>query len=430
MVKVYIQNDPLFFNKVKWVMNLIGQYADTAYHYVFEEIHSDISIGSDTKYDIKIDLTFFNRLENGDTRWKSILPNGSLYYDKNGKVCTIESIFYLVNCIQELNLETSDLDQYGRFKYSASLQKHYGIAEQNLVGQIIDKLIDQYPLLANKNGKPKFKSQFYLSHDIDILHSGWKIEAYLAAKKLDFKLFTRVLLDKLNGKPFYNNIEEILSLESGYDIQSCFYFLPAQGKDKNGIMNADYSISDLNNLCKLVQKNGNEFGLHKSSFDSSFREEMALFTDKVEQNRYHYLKFQTHKAWKEINAAGLKTDASLGFAEHIGFRNSYGLPFTPFDMENDKPFSFVEIPLHIMDVTLSKYMQLSKDVIFENIKHFIESQKFNSVISLLWHNNMMTTFRNRSFLDLYIKILELIDPTHFTTPFEIYSKYKYNEYYT
>jgi hypothetical protein len=411
MVKVFIQHDPLFFNKVKWVMNIIGQYARVTYHYVDQVVKSDISIGSEEIYDLKIDSNFFKRLEKGDTRWRSILPNGPLYQDENGNDCPIETIFYLVNCIQELNLEPSDLDQYGRFKYSASLQKHFGIVGQNFVGQLIDQLIDRFPVLNNGKGKPKFKSQFYLSHDIDILHSGWKIEAYLAAKKLDFKLFTRVLLDKLNGKPFYNNIEEIIQLESSNGIKSCYYFLPAKGKDKNGIMNADYSISDLNNLCKLVQKNGNEFGLHKSSFESSFSEEMSRFTHNVAHNRFHYLKFQTHKAWKEIEAAGLKTDASLGFAEHIGFRNSYGLPFVPFDMENDRPFSFVEIPLHVMDVTLNQYLKLNKTEAFHKIKDFISKNKQNSVIAFLWHNNELTDFINIESKNIYLELLHYMNLT-------------------
>lgn len=163
-------------------------------------------------------------------------------------------------------------------------------------------------------------------------------------------------------------------------------FLPSKGKDKNGIMNADYSNTDLDRLCKLVKKNGNEFGLHKSSFESSFSEEMSRFTDNEAHNRFHYLKFQTHKAWKEIEPAGLKTDAGFGFAEHIGLRNSYGLPFVPFDMEHDKAYNYVEIPLNVMDVTLTQYTDLDAQKISNKLQSFFLMKKENAICSILIHN--------------------------------------------
>lgn len=392
--KIYIEPNSLFFNKVKWVINIIGQYARTKYHYVNEAAQSDVSIGSGSMYDIKIDLNFFKRIENDDTRWRSMLPNGPIYYDENGNKCSIETIFYLVNCIQELNLKPSDLDQYGRYKYSVSLQKHYGIVEENFVGHLIDQLILQFPILSLDGNPPKVKSKFFISHDIDLLLSGWKIEGFLALKQSKWSLLLKVLWDILRLKPFYNNIDQIILLDKNYGIPSCFYWLPKYGKDQNGIMNADYSLDDLKVQSQKVLDAGLDCGIHKSSFENTFGEEMAHFHFKVEHNRYHYLKFQTHKAWKEIEAAGLKTDASLGFAEHIGFRNSYGLPFVPFDMENDRPFSFVEIPMHVMDVTLKQYMGLDDEEISNKLQSFFIMNKENAICSILIHNNYYCKSQN------------------------------------
>ena len=341
MPKVYIAQNQLFHNKIKWVLTIISQYNHLSYVFVDQAEHANISIGIGSSYEINQEWGVFQKFEMGYTHWKQILPNGPIYKNEKGDPCILETIFYLVNCIQELNIDVADTDQWGRFKYTSSLQFHYGIIERNFVAELIDELIVRFPILSSGTGTPKFPAQVFLSHDIDLVRSGWKIEGYLALQRYDWKTLLKLLRDMVLVKPFYNNIDQLISLNQEYGMSPCFYWLPAYGKDQNGIMNADYNIDDLVALSSKVALAGLENGIHKSSFPTSFSEEMSRFPYQVEHNRYHFLKFHTHQAWKEIEAAGLKTDASLGFAEHIGFRNSYGLPFVPFDMENDRPFSFV-----------------------------------------------------------------------------------------
>ena len=55
--------------------------------------------------------------------------------------------------------------------------------------------------------------------------------------------------------------------------------------------------------------------------------------------------------YREVEEAGLKLDTSLGFTEQWGFRNSYGLPFMPYDQERERVLKIVEAPLHVMDRT-------------------------------------------------------------------------------
>ncbi len=422
MPKIFIEQNPLFFNKVKWVLNIISQYTKISYDFISEKGQSNISIGTATEHDIQIDILFFQKLENGQTNWKQILSNGPAYKNKKGEMGILETIFYLVNCVQELNLEKSDIDYWGRFKYTASLQFHYSIIEENFVAGLMDQLIERFPILADGKGKPSNPSQVFLSHDIDLLHSGWKVETYLALKSFDWKKLFRVLKDMVLLKPFYNNIDQVMELDKKYGFKSCFYWLSVFGKDDNGIMNADYTIDDLVNMSKKVEENGFTNGIHKSSFPTTFSVEMSGFPFKVEHNRYHFLKFQTHESWQEIESAGLKTDASLGFAEHIGFRNSYGLPFEPFDMENDKPFSFVEIPLHVMDVTLFNYMELSASDAKIKVEKFILKNTNNCSLSLLWHNNQMTEYSHHENFQTYIDLISQLNhkKSGFRLPNELY----------
>ena len=425
MPKIFIEQNPLYYNKVKWVLNIISQYTKITYDFISEESQSDISIGTAIEFDIQVDIPFFQKLEKRQTHWKQILPDGPIYKNEKGERCILETIFYLVNCIQELNQEKSDADHWGRFKYTASLQYHYGIIEQNFVAGLIDGLIERFPIFMNGKGKPSNPSRVFLSHDIDLLHSGWKIEGYLALKNLDWKNLYKVPVDILLKRPFYNNIDQVMKLDKMVGGISCFYWLPACGKDENGIMNADYSINSLIKMSTKVAEQGFTNGIHKSSFPTTFSLEMSKFPFQVEHNRYHFLKFQTHKAWKEIEAAGLKTDASLGFAEHIGFRNSYGLPFVPFDLDNDRPFSFVEIPLLVMDVTLFNYMELKGAEALKKVQDFIYNNSHNCVLSFLWHNNQITEYVHHESANTYKNLLEHLkhQQLRFTLPGDLYDQY-------
>jgi hypothetical protein len=408
-------------------MTLISQYAQVAYVYVDEKLAADITIGTQPSDTICIDMDFFIKIQNGFTYWQQMFPSGPVYKNEKGGECLIETIFYLVNCIQELNPDPRYLDHWGRFKYISSLQYHYGIIEDNLVGTLMDTLISQYPILNKNRGLPRYPSKFMISHDIDLLHCGWKVEGYLALASWNIPLVFRVLKDKFLGKPFYNNIEEVLRIDESYGVKACYYLLAKAGKDDLGIMNADYSIDDLRKVGELVQTRGHTVGIHKSSFKSTFEEESKAFPSKVEHNRYHFLKFQAHKAWKEIETEGLKTDASLGFAEHTGFRNSYGLPFTPFDMENDRPFSFVEIPLHVMDVTLTKYLQLNTDKSYEQMKSYFINNKYNCIHSVLWHNDSFVHYHPIS-KSVFIQFLDFVSKhsSDHLLPQAIYENYIIN----
>ena len=390
-------------------MDLMADYAQVKYLYVNESTDAAISIGAGEEFDIQVYPLFFKKITQGDHHWKKILPTTPIYTDDNGRKCFLETIFYLVNCIQEINPQKADLDHWSRYKYTASLQHHYGIIEQNYVATQMDTLIEKHPSLAAGKGKPTNASRVILSHDIDLLLTGWKVEAYLAWTRRDWKTLAKVVKDFALGKPFYNNIDQIIELDKKYGFTSIFYWLPMRGKDANGIMNADYGIAKLVKMCAKTEANGCVNGIHKSSFPTTFSEEMSKFPSEVAHNRYHFLKFETHKAWKEIESAGLKTDGSLGFAEHIGFRNSYGLPFVPYDMENDRPYTFLEIPLHVMDGTLTQYMGLESEEAFIRIKKFLKQNEHNSILSILWHNNEFTEYTHKSMKFMYIDVLEYIN---------------------
>ena len=97
----------------------------------------------------------------------------------------------------------------------------------------------------------------------------------------------------------------------------------------------------------------------------------------------------------------------------MGFRNSYGLPFNPYNFKDQKAFTFVEAPLHIMDRTFFQYRKQSPREARDAIFDFFSKNRTQCVLSILWHNNFFTNYKFSGYLDLYKQILAYIRDNNF-----------------
>jgi hypothetical protein len=315
----------------------------------------------------------------------------------------LTSAFYMLNSLQEHTDENPD--ELGRFRYSSSYQSRLGNSRANLVQQCFDEISRKVGVTPRKE-----KTRFFLSHDIDLVNGAIIEDGFNVMKKGRIDLFLGMLFRVALGRPDWLNMDKIMKLESEYDCKSAFFWIMNKGRINAREENADYSFQStrIQNQFLEVEKNGFDNGLHKSLSTESFKEEFLKYGSKPLSNRYHYLKYHLPHAYYAIEDAGLKLDASLGFAEEIGFRNSYGLPFNPYDLENRKPFSFVEVPLHIMDRTFFQYKKSTVERAEKDIFEFFEMNRENCVLSVLWHNNFFTDYKFKGYLALYKKILAYI----------------------
>jgi hypothetical protein len=103
--------------------------------------------------------------------------------------------------------------------------------------------------------------------------------------------------------------------------------------------------------------------------------------------RLHWLRFTLRRLIPALERAGALYDTSLGWGSHIGFRAGACFAFPPYNFQWERPATFLEIPLAIMDLGL--YRELAAG----NIDYVAEAQQLLSVsrqygwggISLLWH---------------------------------------------
>lgn len=314
------------------------------------------------------------------------LPEGLTAFRKEEPVACA---FYLLNGLHETLLPPDKLDKYGRYPYHASIQHVHNLMEVNYVQDIFD---DLYKKMIGRLPDRK-DSQLMWTHDIDYLYSAWKVALLLAWQRRKFKHIPKIIIKTLISPHQWDNVKQILNLENEFGIRSIFFWLTEQGKayesESDYIDHADYSfrMKKIRQLWEEVKIAGFCNGLHKSAYKKSFDLELNKLPEKAMINRNHFLKFNIPDHYDRIEKSGLRYDASLGFPEHHGFRNSFGRPFQPYNLKNNRPYQFKEYPLHLMDTTFLTYMKFDLEAAQNKMKDFIYRHRHSCVISLLLHNS-------------------------------------------
>ncbi|SFT91237.1 hypothetical protein SAMN05216474_3119 [Lishizhenia tianjinensis] len=401
-MKVYIKENTNYYAPIKYVLKLIEKNRKLTFSFVDSVENADISWDEHHPSSEPIDISFYNNLiEN-----RELLKHENYFSEEptlDPKQDLIAPIFYLVNCLQEISTSPEDFDNFNRFKYTHSYQYKFKNIERNLVEELMNVFCTKH----NLTGK-KTKSRFFISHDIDTIYGSLLQDGFWAVKNLKIGTLLHLITLELMRKPHWRNMDKIIKINDEYDVKTTFFWLVNKGKGTQDVMNADYKINKEKDLLELVANSNNTNGLHKSCSTMSINEELTKGNISNPYNRYHFLNFKAHSDWKKISDSDLEFDGSLGFAEHYGFRNSYGKAFQPFNVDEKKPYDFVEAPLHFMDGTFHKYMKMPSQNIAKTIINFYEKNNENCDFSLLWHNTYFTNYKYNSFLEEYKKVLSYL----------------------
>jgi len=341
----------------------------------------------------------------------------------------IASAFFFLSCWQEVT--SDEFDMFHRFPSKASVQYQLGILDRPIVNeyfQIVKECIeriDNSPV----NVKPRFHGKRFaicLTHDIDYLRK-WspgivyrEAVKYLllneqrknfAERKERFKQFLAAFV--ANNDPYKYSIERILEVEQEFNVTSSFFF-------KTGATNrrdVSYSIRSeyVRNLIRRLENTGHEIGLHPSfnTYDNAriMRREKErlekIVSNKVSGVRQHYLRFHIPTTWRLHEQLGFLYDTTLGFADSEGFRVGYCHPFQPYDVEKDKAMNIWELPLLVMDGTLTDYRKLLAEESLDIFKRLIFTvKKYNGVGVLLFHNTCYDRFDFAGWDYVFEKVVE------------------------
>jgi len=346
----------------------------------------------------------------------------------------LKASFYLLSAYQELKPEK--LDSLGRFSFDTSIQHLLGITARPIVNYYFEHIIKGISEFCRIHSLPFSKRSpyrnfaFFPTHDVDSLdtytlnEAGFRVKQALGmaasphSKKRTTRMALRYLIQSLNVINRKNpnwDFDFLREAEESYDCKSAFYFLP---KDQLHV-DAYYSFAEprVQDLFKTLQKQGCEIGIHGTVRSSTSAEALSAEIKELEKYsgqpvrgiRQHRLMFDREITHDIHQQAGLLYDSSLGYADHEGFRNSYCLPFRPYDFTADRMMDTWEIPLTLMDVTLFNYRKLNFREALESISDLLkEVNKFGGVFVLLWHNGQNDEFLLPGITNFYLELMKMV----------------------
>ena len=396
-IRIYI-NPRLACSKIlRYVFLVVAENKKFECQFTGDPANADLRIAGGEGDDFPIAENFYEKILRGETGYQHHFQNECVIIDETGRRDLLSTIFYCINSIQEYN-DVSD-DVLGRFEFKRSYQDRFGLAGENIVQRLIDEVCRHPRLTAYSNHRRR--SKIFLSHDIDSIHGAWKEDGFHALKTFQLGKLFSVMLNEALGKPDWLNMDKIMDIEDDYGFRSVFYWLLY--KDKG---NSDYTFKSatIQRSVQHVSERGWEHGLHKSLGTRKFQEEIRRMGMPIVGNRYHYLNFRVPGGYAEIENAKLKLDTSLGYYEQWGFRNSYGLPFMPYDLSGDRVYDFVEVPMQVMDRTFfSRKMSVAETL--AELTAWFEKNKNDCVFAINFHNNFFSGLKYNGYIELYKSLL-------------------------
>jgi len=424
MIRIFIKKDQSYSKPIEYILSVFAKNKSCVLRFETDKAVAQLVFDHSDPDSLAINTEFYDSLLD-----KRIFEHDAyfrkepyLLFPNSNKKDWLGTSFYLINSFQEYNIETQNesLDKFGRFRYAKSYQNKFNSIEENIVQQCFDGFAGEHEVCSDLS-KISRKTKVFISHDVDTVNGSFLQDGLWAIKRGRLDIILKLVMNEILLNPDWKNMDKITKLHSEHDLKSTFFWLATKKVAANRIKNADYSVGELAHLIKMSTSHG----LHKSCYNFSLNEELKMLPFDTKLNRFHFLKFNLPDSWNAIQESGLQFDASLGYAERYGFRNSYGLPFRPYNISTQTSYNFVEVPLNIIDGALHRYMKISLKETAPSIIDFFEKNKTNSIISLLWHNTYFTSYKYSGYLEEYKKVLLYLNESGIKsiTPEEIINEF-------
>jgi hypothetical protein len=330
--------------------------------------------------------------------------------DSSGKPDWLGEIFEWLSSSYER--AAKERDSVGRVPYSSTIFHNRGISARKPHAALLMAWLEN--ALRNGTAKeslpkapspdPEHSHLVISTHDIDF-YAGKRADTFVRLVKnvvvachpyRSFSYFrdnASMLFRALAGKSVGAYVPELTESISNRGFRSTFFVVPrrADRRDPN------YAIEQIAPALQQAMHKDFSVGLHSSYRsvveDASLLQETALLGTHIGKkpigNRQHWLRFDSYeKLFEQVARSGLLFDSSLGFTDTIGFRNGASFAFPPYNFKLEQPYSFLEIPLVLMDGGLeaeARAHRRNPQALAEEVLR--ESRKWGwGGASLLWHN--------------------------------------------
>jgi peptidoglycan/xylan/chitin deacetylase (PgdA/CDA1 family) len=209
---------------------------------------------------------------------------------------------------------------------------------------------------------------------------------------------------------------QLLRGEDERGVSSTFFVIARHTHKQDGNQPREYQRR-IPVALDLLRHGGREVGLHGNDADrlgaGALAGDRALLEERagvaVEGLRYHYLRCLYHDTLPLVEKAGFAYDTSLAFAEREGFRCGASFPFRPYCVDEERPLRLLEIPLAVMDTTLTQPQYRALDAADgERATRDVLATvaRTGGGVAVLWHNQRFDRRSARGYDDVYWRLVD------------------------
>lgn len=207
------------------------------------------------------------------------------------------------------------------------------------------------------------------THDVDYFPGSRRRSVYRVLKNaaiscgprkspaLGIRQARMALLRAAGGPDPLDQIPALVAGEARRNVSASYYFLLRSRHRRDG----HYDIDDpgVLDLMASLEREGFEAGVHGSYTSLDEPGGLAAEFDCLRAQgfnplggRQHWLRFTLDRLIRAHERAGALYDSSMGWAERVGFRSGACFAFPPYNFKEERPATFIEIPLVAMDLSL------------------------------------------------------------------------------
>lgn len=324
------------------------------------------------------------------------------------------SAFFMMTRYEEIIASVQD--QYGRFPSQESLACQEGFLERPIINEYLEMfwtwLKWHWPRIKRHERK------FFImpTHDVDrpffSMHPEWYTKYRIlvgdiikrhdvAGFRKHLKLYWNARQGNYESDP-NNTFEQIMDIDEKNGRISNFYFMTSRGRN---LMDGNYDIFHpaIKLLVHKVLQHGHCIGIHPGfgSYLSEkyIRQDVNRLRNLIENEnlgvsqfggRQHYLQWKAPITWGYYEKLHLLYDATLCFADHIGFRCGICYDYPVYNVIEHERYHLREYPLEVMECSgfAEEYMNLGYGEMLERCLILKEKvKKFQGVFVVLWHNH-------------------------------------------
>lgn len=314
------------------------------------------------------------------------------------------SIFYLLTRYEEYLPHQKD--SYGRYAHQASLAFKEAFLHLPLVNIWLEDfrtfLQQRYPGIQLQTSTFSLQT----TYDIDIAWS-YKYKGFKRNAGAIAKLFVtgkwRSMIQRLGvirGRrqdPF-DAYEWMDELHKRNNLQPIYFFLVAEQKGKFD-KNIDVKTPAFQELVRSIAS-AYKIGLHPSwasgDYPQLIKKEKSWLEKTSEQtikkSRQHYIRFNLPATYRQLLAAEILEDYSMGYGSINGFRASVATPYYWYDLKNEIKTPLRIHPFCFMDANAFYEEKKSAAEAFNELMHYHEIiRSVGGTMITIWHNSFLGT---------------------------------------